>query len=382
MKRTTGYSSTAPALAVMAIAVLTGVPLAASAAEELSVNPRAVEETTGAELQPASASFVEAMQAKDTPISETPAVDGLGCCGGNCSGSHLIGGADLYLIKPFFSNNPALTFFDQGTGPANRVNISEHAAASPLFWLGFVSDSGMGFRARWWNFYQGTDQSYALTPPSSGATVTGLSAGPLGAFIIQDNPKAFAVTSKLEVNVIDLEVFQNASLCRWNFQVSGGVSLAEIDEAYHAYAIDASGSPVTPLNSKSSFSGVGPVLALEASRPLCGSWGVYSSLRSRVLFGTSRQTAFGGDEVTGVGSSSQQAIVSVEELEMGLQYNRCLGRSTLIGRVGMVGQEWYGANNASGSLFGGPPTSISNFSTQSTSNFGFFGVVFRVGVNF
>lgn len=294
----------------------------------------------------------------------------------------VVGGVGLYLIQPFFANNPAISFFVQGTGPGRREDIAHGMGAAPLFWLGYMLDDGLGVRARWWFFSQATDQRWAFAPPV-GQTVTVLSATPLGASIILNNPQAFAVTSTLQLNVVDLEAFQDLNLRRWNFLFAGGLGFADILQSYNAFAVNAGGAAVRPLFSASRLSGLGPVLALEARRPILDiGVNLYGSTRTRVLFGTSSQTASGGEQLRGTEQLRQGSILAIQELELGLEYERMISRYRFFGQVAMVGQEWFGAGNASGSVRSGPPTTIANFSTEDHSNFGFFGASFRLGVNY
>ena len=81
---------------------------------------------------------------------------------------HLLGGASLYVIKPFFAGNTAYT---TGTD-ANHLNASQQDtafswdyAASPAFWLEVVSPSGLGVRARYFHFDQtSTSLQTGMTP--------------------------------------------------------------------------------------------------------------------------------------------------------------------------------------------------------------------------
>lgn len=323
-----------------------------------------------------------------TPVSNVVAVgdqpeatsgfDGA-CCD---SSGEFIGGAGLYLLQPFFSNNPAISFFIQGTGPGRREDIRSNFSAVPLLWLGYLSESGLGVRGRWWYLRQGTDQSYTLTPPPTG-TLTVLSAAPLAAFIIQDNPQVFAVTSKLQLQVADLEILQSADLGSWSLLFSGGLAYANITQNYNAYAVLAGGIPATPLVSGSSFAGLGPVVALEARHMLFDSWlNLYGSARSRLLFGNARQTAEGGDELKGTQESHQRGVVAIEEVELGIEVNRAISQRRLFGQIALVGQEWFGAGNATRSTRSGPPATLPNFSSEDNSNFGLLGVALRVGVDF
>lgn len=304
-----------------------------------------------------------------------------GCCCDPCGTP--IGGVGLYLIQPFFTNNPAVTFFRQGTGPGFREDIRQHLGAAPLFWVGYMFDSGLGVRARWWFFRQGTEQSWTLNQPDIG-TMTTVSAAPLGSVIIADNAQAFAVTSKLQLHVVDLEGFQDATFGNWNLLFAGGLGFTDIHQNYSAYVLGAPGAKNIPLLSSRHFSGLGPVMALEARRQLADSgFNLYSSARGRILFGSSEQLVTGGPELNGAQRSGQSAFLPIGELELGLEYARMFGQqSRLFGQVAMIGQEWLGAGNASGAVRGGPPTTIPIFGSEDHSNLGFFGVSFRLGVNY
>jgi len=293
-----------------------------------------------------------------------------------------IGGAGLYIVQPYFDNNPAFSIFRQGTGPTRRFDIHQTTNVAPQIWLGYQNESGLGVRGRWWYLRQGTGETHPITRPDA-ATLTVLSAAPLSAIIIEDNAQAIAVTSKLQLQVADFEVFQNHCFGKWSVQFGGGFAYANITQNYNAYAINAAGNAVRPVVSGVSFVGVGPVVAFEATRPLgCCGLALFGSSRTRLLYGTSKQAAFGGSQLNGSVQAVQGSTVMVEELELGLEYGKTCGAHRYFGRVGMMGQQWIGAGNATRSSRGGPPTTIANFSTEDNSNFGLFGVNLQMGVEF
>ena len=144
----------------------------------------------------------------------------------------MVGGTGVYLLQPFFTNNPALDIHIQGTGPDTRQDISSHVSAAPQLWLGYMNPDGLGVRGRWWYFHQTTNQafSFAGTDPS----VAVLSAEPLGSGVYVGAPSppqppapppppgppvgpfSMQITSKLELQVADIEAFQETSFCHWN----------------------------------------------------------------------------------------------------------------------------------------------------------------------
>lgn len=310
------------------------------------------------------------------------------CCAEHCG--RMIGGVGLYLIQPYFETNPAFSVFVQSTGPGERVDIKHHMDVAPLVWLGYIGANGVGVRGRWWYFREGTSQTISF-PGGGNFSVFGASV--MGAQLIVDSPSAYNVTSKLQLQVADLETVKNASIGDWDFLLAGGVRYADVSQNYNAYANPATQGPVLSGNS---FTGIGPVLALEARCPLWGCWlSFYGSARSSLLFGRLNQHAFGnktqfdanatppapgpGDVIN---AAHHDQVVASEELEVGLEAHMRVKSLTVFGQVAMVGQEWYGAGNASRSAFSQPPTGAPVFGTDISSNLGFFGLAVRLGVNY
>lgn len=334
-------------------------------------------------------------------------------CGGICAG------VGLYLIQPFFEGNLAYAVEVENQNPnppfpppggtfhvLQRIDIKHHLEVAPLVWLGYIGESGLGGRARYWYFREGTNQTVGL-PPSNGPLLsTVFSAAPLGLEGFGDTlsqplpppapgtpePTAVAITSKLEVQVADLEVLQDAHAGRWDFLCSGGVRLARIAQNYEFYNLQPTTVPAVAraLLSSYNFQGVGPVLAVETRRPLADS-GVlfFSTARGSMVFGSTQQNAtFGGTVLRNLDANPQIArenrdrAIPIVELEAGVEYGRQVGSNWVFAQIALVGQDWLGAGNASrsaqntfreGALVGG---------TGSDSDIAFLGLSFRLGVNY
>jgi hypothetical protein len=319
------------------------------------------------------------------------------CCdtegeGSAAQRSGLIAGAGVYLFQPYFSNNMA--FGLQGTenrspgSPAEspgtrfdtRVDISHHVDVAPLVWLGYIGDGGLGFRARWWYFRQGTEQS--ATGTGSGVNgVQVLSAAPLGLSLITasggEDSKSLVVTSKLQVQVLDLDSIYRLGACKWDLLFAGGLRLAGIDQAYNAYTAGEA------LLSSNKFYGLGPTLAVEVRRAL-GDTGfrLYGSARGSVLFGSGHQEASVPDRNV-VARDHHDIGMPVAEAEFGLEYARDVGGWHFFVQTALVGQEWFGAGGASRSSTDVIPGG--QFSTSSyvgDSDLAFLGACIRLGVNY
>lgn len=349
------------------------------------------------------------------------------------NGSGLIAGAGFYWMQPHFQNNPAYTVFVEQTKDttldpkspntktlgetARRVDVKHHMVMAPLLWLGYVNDAGFGGRVRGWGFQEGTSQTEILAPFSgqfkvggqagqsvivaSGTLVTASSAAPLGlqAFAdtlsIQHGPEATAltVTTKLSVQVGDLEVLQRFREADWSFLVAGGVRYVHLGQTYNAYdAQSTSAAELRTLLSTYQFDGLGPTLALELRRAIADTGvGVYGQARGSLVFGSADQSAmFFGQELRNddpnpqLASQQRDRAIPIIDFEAGLEYGRPVGRAWLFGQVGVVGQQWFNAGSASRSTNMNPATTLRPVlgGAPIDSNIAFLGLTFHVGVNY
>ncbi len=290
----------------------------------------------------------------------------------------LLAGAGFYLMQPFFENNPAYLVVSNVGGQARldeHVNVSQHMEVAPLLWLGYIGECGFGGRGRYWYFREGTN---VTLPPR----FTAETAAPLGLPLIVAPGQTLNVTTKLEIQVADIEALQSFRSCNWDFLISGGVRLARIAQAYNAFIARGDGSVATLL-SDHSFDGVGPVLAAEIRRPL-GATGLflYGSPRGSLLFGRAGQAALIASQ-NNSGADHRQRSMLIGELEIGLEYGRPIGQSWLFGQIALMGQDWLGAGSASRSTL--QVSTGGAFTTGSTtvdSDIGFLGLACRLGVNY
>lgn len=311
-------------------------------------------------------------------------------CETHCGG--FVGGVGLYVLQPYFSNNMA--FGIQGTfnrgAAANapgvrfdtREEISHHMEAAPEIWLGYISEGGLGARARWWYFREGTDQM--ATGDGNGIMV--FSAAPLGLSFLnagQANPGGagvMEVTSKLEVQVEDFEAVYDLKACGWDLLLAGGLQLTWIDQTYNAF-VPRSGNNV--LLSSNTFDGIGPTLALEARRPF-GDTGLklIAKARGSMVFGSGHQIALVPDQNV-VANEHRDTSISIGEAELGVEYGLSMGRSRLFGQLTFVGQQWFGAGSASRSsvnvIPGGGFVGAAN---TTDSDITFLGLAIRLGMNY
>jgi hypothetical protein len=254
-------------------------------------------------------------------------------------------------------------------------------------------------------WFQDSSQSLAFPTATAGTTIDVFSAAPLGVPVHGYNdsgPLNFNDTTKLQLDVFDVEALQDVRVAGFDLLFSGGLRFAHLNQAYNAFTTFAETVTFDPSNSvisSYSFTGVGPVVDLEARRAIGDSGlALYGCGRGALLFGSAHQTAFATVSTLGVTTMLDQSdahdrVIPVAELELGLEYGERLGNTRVFAQIALVGQDWFGAGNASHSLITSENgvalpgtfalrTGLPSSGTTADSDLGFFGLPFRIGVNY
>lgn len=314
-----------------------------------------------------------------------------GCCDNGCGCEHqggIIGGVGIYWVQPFFQSNPSYTTTTTTTVGSktsvvqSTVDVNQQMDVAPEIWLGYIGQDGLGARIRWWEFRQGSNQSVNV-PAGTATTLTSLSGGSgtlVGAMNFAGGGQfSYADTTKLDLQVWDVEALKDVQVGAFDLLFSGGVRFAHLNETLNQYLYQPGfGEAGTEQGfSAGSFTGAGPTLALEARWPFRNSGlALYGKARGSVLFGSAHSTAFSnntpsvlfGAPVSYTVLANPDRVMSVAEGEIGLELSRQMGNNRVFGQLGLVGQDWLGVGTASGASAG--------------NDFGFFGVVFRLGINY
>jgi len=331
------------------------------------------------------------------------------------SSGGVIGGASLYYLKPYFNNNTALTTVT-GVGTPNPFRTDENFTwnynACPAVWLGWVSESGLGVRGRFFDFDQSSNSLSASRSPSntgeviaapSGLALTGPLNNPAGAGGAAVFGPAFGspgiimgagfgqdqltFNSNLKINVVDVEATQDWQTGQLWLQVSGGGRYLHSSQDYTATLLNqadvgggATASESQRLQLGHNFNGGGITTALSVRRFL-GDTGMalYGSVRGSMLVGISHENlsftqiivdptgVVGGNQnnIQG-GTNSKDTLLPVTELEAGVEYTYRAGKLNPFFRVAAVDQTYYNLGS----------------STQTAGNLTLFGVQFTAGLNY
>jgi hypothetical protein len=327
-------------------------------------------------------------------------------------GGGFYAGVGIYILRPFFANNPATTTTGSSFNFGGTSSVSTTAAitndfrydytVSPRLWLGYSGASGLGARVSWWRFdqtatadtfHQNTDFTHFTTIQAGGLSSTPPAFGEITDFL--------AVKNRLFLDVWDFDLTQ-----RWQGKNGwllggGGVRYLHISQSYNA-SLTETPSPFGTtfggaFHASNNFDGAGPTLFLEGHRLLGRSgFGVYASARGAVLFGSGRQTSltlntFSNTFVPGTTSTfsnvsfvqaSHDPVLPVVEGELGVEWSRQQGNYNPFLRVGVVGMNYFNVGSATAagtSTFG---TFGSSSSGITNSNLGFLGVSITTGIAF
>jgi hypothetical protein len=251
-------------------------------------------------------------------------------------------GFEAVIARPFFTVNAA-SFF------AQPQQVDWNYDFSPRAYFGFVGGSGLGMRARYWQFDQSSD------------TLNQISA---------DTLSGSTINSDLRLQTIDLELTQKVGLGAWVGNFGGGIRYTSFDYGLNGNVFDrGTGIVVNTASYDLQFNGLGPQFFAELQRPLMGGLSVYGNIRGALLFGNQVRTTDGLNPV----QESQDNLLPVGELQLGGQWTHAMRASRLFVRGGVEAQWWGDVGNFG---FG---SSLFNTAPVVAGDMGLFGINASVG---
>jgi hypothetical protein len=296
-----------------------------------------------------------------------------------------LAGASVYYLVPKWSSNPAYSTLNNNANTnvttGAEQDFTMNGGFAPLVYLGFMSDAGIGIRARWWQFSESssTTVSQAATTANPPPTSTVFSDYPLGlgfgSPVANGYSNVMEFDSSLTIDVADVELIWDVRGGGWSMLFGAGLRYAHINQNYNA-TWTSSVSPadptqdayITTVQSGHNFDGLGPVVSLEGRYPLGRSgFAILANARGALLFGSGTQSAL-YDSVDTQGqmapspiqrSQSSGGVMPMAELELGAEWSHALGLARIAIQGAVVGQAWLFAGNASDQdfTFGGSSTS-------------------------
>jgi hypothetical protein len=183
-------------------------------------------------------------------------------------------------------------------------------------WIGRRSSEGLGWRITYWKFDDTAEVQF------------------------NEPIREAALTSGLDLYTVDLELTRRGRICGWDIFSSVGVRIGGI-ETEEALRMDDNFGSFTQ-----SFTGGGLTFSIGTEQGLGSSnWSVYGGFRGSLLYGVADFNAsatvdqgirFEGD----LRGSVADQTVSVLELQLGLEHQRCTRFGLFFARVGVETQLW------------------------------------------
>jgi len=317
-------------------------------------------------------------------------------------------GGGVLLLSPYINNNTAFTVinppvpsapgaFPLAVASARTVPFNWNCEPGWQAWAGWSSECGWGAQARVFVFDHSSDQLTLTTAPGAippivtvpdiipaipGTAAFAAPSSILGAAGIGTDRLVFS--SDLQICSADFEATYKWCAPDCLARVSGGLRVMSIKHGYHALLTnpgDGVTSEFQRLDANADFNGAGPTVGLFLRKGLCDcGLAAYGNVRGSIVFGQVERTAAYAQDVNDptlvglVGSSQTRTrfderadcVVTVGEIELGLEYETCVYGKRLFVRGGVVGQTYLGAGSAS----------------SSTGNLGMLGGTASIGVNY
>ena len=310
--------------------MLSRVTIAVCAAISLAAISRAFADDAATTTAGAAAAAATVPVSEQNPADETPAnnggFNGVASCD-VCPG--LVGGVEAAILRP----RPGLTLANFGILGLDVVPYHENQyEVTPRIWLGYVNESGLGARIRYWTLDEGLAQD-AGTFAAGGETLVGYGI--------------------LRANTIDLEATQEIQWGLWGMNVGGGLRYGSVVQQLSTQFIYPAIPENETLNETGSFFGIGPTLFAEFHRPLgAGGLALVANLRGSLLFGAETNALTETNNLvvppaTTPYLSKQDQAVGIAEIQMGLEWSKSFSQGPrLFAQALWEGQIWDGMQNS------------------------------------
>lgn len=315
-------------------------------------------------------------------------------------------GAGIYFAQPVFSSNPAFVTSINRTdaNPNTTVTQTEEFnwdfQATPKVWLGYVCDNGWGFQFTFWHFQADPATLVVLHPADPpGIQTFGSTLGALPIPVRSNFPPiptdVIQVDSTLQLDTYDLEGIWIGNYKCGYVKAGVGMRYAYLRQAYTASLLNENNPPDFFQKETNTFSGGGPTISGEIGCNVWRRFGLYGMGRFSLLFGQSSQEAEQlqsniNPSLTFTSNNDRFMTIPTGEIELGVSWQADWNRLRFLVKTGFAAQMWWDAGSASipaGGSFSSlgaqaPQGVFFPVSTATSSNLGFIGWTFSLGINY
>ncbi len=284
-----------------------------------------------------------------------------GACDACCYGLFVGGG--VVIARPFVEGTTAFSRFTPtvaGGNPATSTTFDFQYDVSPRVWFGYVGPGGLGMRTTYWQ-YDHQPNSLSVIDTGAGEQYQAMvfsSAANFSRSLATADGETLGVAAGLEVHTLDLEAIYRGRIGRMVYTTGFGARYGGVKHDYLARILNGTGL----LGHDMAFDGLGPTIAFEGRVPAGWGFSGLANTRFSTLIGAQRERIFTENQVSL--SRKVDEVVSVLELQAGLEWAAPIEGGRLFAQTTAEGSIWLGGNNQQSDL----------------GNFGFFGIGFMAGL--
>jgi len=277
-------------------------------------------------------------------------------------------GAGIYYLKPFLADRTAfITTTGAGTGTATSVGTTFDwsYSVSPLVWLAYTGEGGLGVQFRYFRYEQSSNnpsivnsdgtlsifQAPGLPDPE---LLVALGPGSLfGSPSDAGTGDALTFSSDICIETLDLELTRQFSINQVSLMLSGGARYLQSAMNYGGALVNPTGPITETVAFGHNFYAAGQTVSLSGYWYLdANRWAVYFSTRGSLLVGNSRQSFRSSELVAAVSTTSvftqlDDAVVPIGEIELGLAWTPDLGDIATVVQAAVVDQTYFGVGSPS-----------------------------------
>jgi hypothetical protein len=276
-------------------------------------------------------------------------------------------GAGIYYLKPFLADRTAFitTAPAVGAAPVSTATTFDWSySVSPLIWLAYSGESGLGAQIRYFRFDQSSNDPSTSNPDGAnnifqapglpepelfhGGTGSGLFNSPS----VGGPGDVLTFSSDIRIETLDLELTKHLSVSQWSLMLSAGARYLQSAMDYRGVLVNAAGPLTETVAFGHNFYAAGPTICLGGYWYLDEDrWAVYFSTRGSLLVGNSRQTFSSSQQdiasVSNLFTQLDDAVVPIGEIELGLAWTPDLGDVAAVVQAAVVDQTYFGVGSPS-----------------------------------
>ena len=265
-------------------------------------------------------------------------------------------GGDATFYRTFLSNPTGLTVRD-GDGISREdfqtLDFESSFSSGYRLFLGVETPYGVGLRGSYWGFDPKFNELSTRPPANGFGEVTHPEFGEvdIGSTVPADRITA---STFVDMAVANGELTHRQPFEVWKIATGVGVEHARLEQGYRATLVNDNSGNVGSIDFQRKFGGTGPSVQLEATLDALPRVELFGSLRSSLLFGTTKTNFIGGEDLDLTPSlittdrRERRDFLTRFEGRIGSRiYWHRTSRLSLSSTIAMEGQNWIGAGSAS-----------------------------------